>query len=151
MRVKIDFRLNRQFGVVERLLFRLVLNGFDDTREIAVALPVFSDSVIANGIKNLVNRQILSARVEAGRLSLSEAIVAIIEMCLEKDCQLDVPNELEDEFENGGIIISSYIQEEARSLKKAILDELLPGVRLDMYTDSLDFIIYKNERGGQDG
>lgn len=126
-----------------------MINGFDDAREIAQALPVFSDSVIANGIKNLVNRQMLSASVEAGKLSISEAIVAIIEMCLKKDYQLDIPNELENEFEEGGIIISSDIQEEAKSLKKAILYELLPGIRLDMYIDNIDFVICKDDRGGQ--
>lgn len=33
MKVRIDFQLNRRFGVVERLVFRLVLNGFNNARE----------------------------------------------------------------------------------------------------------------------
>lgn len=95
MKVKIDFQLNRQFGVVENIIFRLILNGFTDSREIARALPLFSDSVIANGIKHLVNRQILAANIEASKLYLSEPLVAIIDMCLKNTYEIDVPAELE--------------------------------------------------------
>ncbi len=61
MKVKIDFQLNRRFGVVERIIFRLVLNGFSNAREIELALPIFSDAVIANAIRHLVNEQIIAA------------------------------------------------------------------------------------------
>lgn len=155
MKIKIDFRLNRQFGIVERIIFRLVLGGFRDAREIAEALPVFSDTVIVNSIKTLVNRQILSAQIESHRLALSEAAAAMIEMCMEKEHEIDVPPELEAELQKGGLLIAGASYEpraEAALLKKAIVYDLLPGIKPSLYTDSLDFILYedKDKRGGQD-
>lgn len=150
MKVRIDFQLNRQFGIIERIIFRLVLNGFTDVREIADALPVFSDAVIANGIKTLVNRQILSTKTEASRLSLAEPIVAIIEMCLKKNFEINVPIEIQGELQERGLLISSSVIEDTDDFKKTILYELLPGIRLDMYMDSLDFVLRKEKRGGQD-
>ncbi len=148
MRIRIDFQLNRQFGVVERMVFRLVLNGFTDSKEIATALPLFSDSVIANGIKHLVNHQVLAADIEAGKLYLPEPLVAIIDMCLENTYELDVPVKLEGCIKGDGLMISSITDEESHSLKQAILFELLPGIKLDMYVDSLDFVLCE-ERGDQ--
>ena len=148
MKVKIDFQLNRQFGVVENIIFRLVLNGFTDSREIAKALPLFSDSVIANGIKHLVNRQILAADIEASKLYLSEPLVAIIDMCLENTYEIDIPAELESYIKGDGLMISGISDEESHSLKQAVLFELLPGIRLDMYVDSIDFVLCE-ERGDQ--
>ena len=141
MKVKIDFQLNRRFGVVERIIFRLVLNGFNDASEIADAIPIFSDTVIASGIKTLVNRQILSAKIESGKLSLSDPVMAIIEMCIEKDYAINVLPEISNELSNGGLLISNSKSEEEKELKESVLSELLPGIRLDMYIDSFDFVL----------
>ncbi len=141
MRIRIDFRLNRQFGVVERIIFRLVLNGFSDLNGIAEILPLFSDVVIANGIKHLVNSQLLAADIGAGKLYLSEPLVAIIEMCLENTYEIDASTELEEYIKGDGLMISSITDEESLSLKQAILFELLPGIKLDMYVASLDFVL----------
>lgn len=149
MRIRIDFQLNRQFNVVEKIIFRLVLNGFKDSREIAEVLLVFSDSVVANGIKHLVNRQILVADIEGRKLSLSEPLVAIINMCLKNTYEINVPTKLEGSIKGGGVIISG-IDKESFSLKQAILYQLIPGVKLDMYVDSLDFVLYE-ERGNWHG
>lgn len=148
MRIRIDFQLNRQFGIVERIIFRLILNGFTDSREIAKALPLFSDSVIANGIKHLVNRQVLTADIEAGKLFLSEPLVAIIDMCLENTYEIDAPVELEGYIKRDGLMISGIADEESHSLKQAVLFELLPSIKLDMYVDSLDFVLCE-DRGDQ--
>lgn len=148
MKVKIDFQLNRQFGVIENIIFRLILNGFTDSREIAKTLPLFSDSVIANGIKHLVNRQILAADIKASKLYLSEPLVAIIDMCLENTYEIDVPDELEGYIKGDGLMISGISDEDSHSLKQAVLFELLPGIRHDMYVDSIDFVLYE-ERGDQ--
>lgn len=148
MRIKIDFQLNRQFGVVERIIFRLVLNGFTDSREIAKALPLFSDSVIANGIKHLVNRQVLAADIKTGKLFLSEPLVAIIDMCLENTYEIDAPPALEGYIKGDGLMFSGITDEESHFLKQAVLFELLPGIKLDMYVDSLDFVLCE-ERGDQ--
>ena len=43
-------------------------------------------------------------------------------------------------------MISGIADEESHSLKQAVLFELLPGIRLDMYVDSIDFVLCE-ERG----
>ena len=141
MKAKVDFQLNRRFGVVERIVFRLVLNGFCNVREIKLSLPIFSDAVLANAVRHLINEQIITADVETGTLSLSEAIVAIIAMCQKQSLEIDIPSDLEDEMTQEGIGVFNNSIREAVELKDAILQELLPGVKLDAYRYSLDFII----------
>lgn len=141
MKAKVDFQLNRRFGVVERIVFRLVLYGFCNVREIRFSLPIFSDAVLANAVRHLVNEQILTADVETGTLSLSEALVAIIAMCQKQSLDIDIPSDLEDEMTKEGIGVFNNSIPEAVELKDAILQELLPNVRLDAYRYSLDFII----------
>ena len=140
--------MNRQFGVVENIIFSLVLNGFTDSREIAKALPLFSDSVIANGIKHLVNRQILAADIDGGKLYLSEPLIAIVDRCLENTYEINAPAELEGYIKGDGLMVSGIANEESHSLKQAVLFELLPGIKLDMYVDSIDFVLCE-ERGDQ--
>ena len=141
MKVKIDFKLNRRFGVVERLIFRLVLNGFTNAREIRLSLPIFSDAVIANAIRSLVNEQILSADVESGSLSLSDAMVAIIAMCNESNSEINIPTAFIELAEQSGILIDDNRIPETIMLKDAIVRELLPNIKLDTFRYSLDFII----------
>ena len=78
MTVQIDFALNRRFGVVEQTIFRLVLNGLTNAQQIGDLLWIFSDEVIANAIRKLVNRQVICADLDARTLSLSEAVLAMI-------------------------------------------------------------------------
>lgn len=141
MKVKVDFQLNRQFGVMERVIFRLVLNGFCSAREIELALPIFSDAVIANAVRHLVNEQIISADVETGTFSLSEAMVAVIAMCQQRSFELEIPASLETEMQEKGIEVFDNSMPEAIELKDALIQELLPNVKLDFYRYSLDFII----------
>ena len=141
MKIKIDFKLNRRFGVVERLIFRLVLNGFTNAREIRLSLPIFSDAVIANAIRSLVNEQILSADVESGSLSLSDAMVAIIAMCNESNSEMNIPTAFIELAEQSGILIYDNRIPETIMLKDAIVRELLPNIKLDTFRYSLDFII----------
>ena len=147
MKVRIDFQLNRRFGVVERLVFRLVLNGFNNAREIRLSLPIFSDAVIANAVRHLVTEQIISADVETGTLSLSEALVAIIAMCQKQTFEIDCPLSLEEAMLEKGIEIFDNRIPEAVALKDAIIQELLPKIKLDSYRYSLDFTILR--RGGE--
>lgn len=141
MKVKVDFQLNRRFGVIERLIFSLVLNGFYSAREIELALPIFSDAVIANAVRHLVNEQIISADVETGTFSLSEAMVAVIAMCQQKSFDLEIPASLETEIQEKGIEVFDNSMSETIELKDALIQELLPSVKLDFYRYSLDFII----------
>ena len=143
MRVKIDFQLNRRFGVVERLIFRLILNGFNNAREMELALPLFSDAVIANAVRHLANEQIISVDVETGKLSLSEAIVAIIAMCHQQSFEIELPFSLEIVLKEKGIEVfdNDNSMPGTIRLKGALIQELLPNVKLDFYRYSLDFII----------
>ncbi len=141
MQIKIDFRLNSSFGVVERIIFRLVLNGFTDVKEIVSSLPVFSDVVIANAIKHLVNRQLLKADFTQGKLSISEPIKAIIDTCVSATFSAEIPENMKEEFKKDGVIIGNFRNIESNRLKLAVLNELLPGVNLDLYVSSLDFIM----------
>ena len=140
MKIKIDFKLNRRFGVVERLIFRLVLNGFTNAREIRLSLPIFSDAVIANAIRSLVNEQILSADVESGSLSLSDAMVAIIAMCNESNSEMNIPTAFIELAEQSGILIDDNRIPETIMLKDAIVRELLPNIKLDTFRYSLGLL-----------
>lgn len=104
-------------------------------------MPIFSDAVLANAVRHLINEQIITADVETGTLSLSEAIVAIIAMCQKQSLEIDIPSDLEDEMTQEGIGVFNNSIREAVELKDAILQKLLPGVKLDAYRYSLDFII----------
>lgn len=147
MKIKFDFQLNRRFGVVERIVFRLVLNGFANAREIRIALPLFSDAVVANAVRHLVNDQVLSADVETGTLSLSDAVVALIDISHNQSCEIDIPALFEDDIMQNGIEVFDNGTSEVASLKEAILRDLLPDVKLDFYRHTLDFIILP--RGGE--
>lgn len=143
MKVKIDFRLNNRLGIVESIIFRLVLNGYANPKELSRLLPLFSDSVLANGIKNLVNRQILSVHIEREELSISEPLVAIINMCLEKSFDIMEDSNLKRMISGEGLIISDAFSKDAYDVKQTILHELVPGVKLDMYADSIDFVVFE--------
>ena len=139
MVVGIDFRLNQQFGVVERIIFRFVLNGIRDPKKIYDSIPIFSDSVMANALKNLINRQILTINRVDGMLSISEPLLAILNACINKTFKYDFSVELCEKLTKNGLYIGSG--KESFELKHAVLEELLPNIKLDLYSDSIDFII----------
>ena len=141
MKVKVDFQLSRQFGVVERLIFKFVLNGFCSAREIRLALPIFSDAVIANAVRHLVNEQIITVDIETGTISLSEAMVAIIAMSQQKSLEVNIPVDLEKVMHEERGVVFDDNKPETIMLKDALIQELLPNVKLDSYRNSLNFII----------
>jgi uncharacterized membrane protein YraQ (UPF0718 family) len=142
MTVKIDFSLSRRFGVVEQTIFRLVLNGLTDAKQISDLLWVFSDVVIANALRKLVNQQIIRVDIESRKLSLSDAVVAIIEMCVNASNDLDMPDSLVEMMSDGFLLITDV------NTKKAILAQLLPNIKLAFLARSLDFSLCK--RGEMD-
>ncbi|MCM1175276.1 MAG: hypothetical protein NC341_09520 [Blautia sp.] len=145
MTVKIDFTLNHRFGVVEQAVFHLVLNGVTDIRQIGGLLWIFSDAVLANALRKLVNQQILSADMEARRLSLSDPVSAVIETCIHHSYPLDVPDALEEAVTDGPLFITDI------GVKEAILAHLLPDVKLGFLAKALDFSISRQipERKGR--
>lgn len=125
MKVKIDFSLCRRFGVVEQTIFRLILNGLTNPQQIGAFLWVFSDEVIANSLRKLVNQQIIRVDIESRKLSLSDAVVALIEICMHSSFEIDIPNEILLVTDN-----SDYsIEKTAIEARTAILVELLPNVK----------------------
>ena len=140
MTVQIDFALNRRFGVVEQTIFRLVLNGLTNAQQIGDLLWIFSDEVIANAIRKLVNRQVICADLDARTLSLSEAVLAMINTCLNNSYDINIPDTLVNMMTDGNLLITDT------KVKEAIIAQLLPGIKIGFLADSLDFNIC--ERGG---
>ena len=142
MKINIDFTLNHRFGVVEKTIFRLVLFGINDAEEISFLLSVFSNTVKSNAIIKLVNNQILFADVDSGKLFITETIYALISACSDSSYEVEVPVQLTELIVNGGLIISDVeVKTEAKILKKALISQLLPNIKLDFLCSSLDFLI----------
>lgn len=139
MKARIDFSLSSRFNVVEQMIFRLVLDSVTDVRTICALLPLYSDDVLANAIKKLVNNQILRADVEERSLSVSEIILNIIEGCLRYSEELMLPEKIADSEEGNKIFITDY------EIKRDILKAILPSANTGFLINSLDFVIYRSE------
>ena len=139
MKIKIDFALNRRFGVVENAIFRLVLNGLTSTDQISGLLWIFSDEVIANAFRKLVNQQIVCADMDSRSLMLSEPVVAIIDTCINNSYEIEVPENLLGTMSDGHLLI-----DDAKT-KESIINQLLPGIKLGFLAGSLDFVISVKE------
>lgn len=137
MIIKIDFSLSpRRYQTVEQTIFRLVLGGLVETQTIATLLCIYSDDVIANAVKKLVNYQILAANLEMRTLSLSAPLLALTEACLEHTHTVDIPDVILQNAEEGKI----YVTDD--TVKQQILEVLLPDVRVGFLVRSLDFVLY---------
>ena len=143
MTVQIDFALNRRFGVVEQTIFRLVLNGLTNIQQISNLLWIFSDEVIANAIRKLVNQQVVCADLDARTLSLSEAVLSIIDTCLNNSYDIKIPDTLVNKATDGNLLITDT------KAKEAILAQLLPNIKIGFLADSLDFNICERGRNNE--
>lgn len=148
MNLRVDISLSKEFGIVERTVFRLVLNGYTDASEIATALSLFSHPVVANGMCHLVNRQMLAVDMSTAHLKIAEPLTALMNMCIEHRVVVDIPDELGALIEQDGFLLdsgtsreTSQYRTELRQLKASLLECLLPGVNLEHYVDSLDFTL----------
>lgn len=146
MIIKTDFILSKQFGAVERIIFNMVLLGYGKTNEYSTALPIFSDEVIANAVKHLVNQQLLALNVESCILSLSEPVKTLIKVCHDSEHNIDIPDVLIEQMEKDCIVIDNSTSERIKS-KELIMRELLPDVNLDFLVGSIDFCLYKKAKG----
>jgi len=136
MTARIDFLLSGRFSVVEQTIFRLVLGGVKDVKTIAILLCVYSDDVLANAIKKLVNYQILRASLKSRTLSISESVLAVIEKCLEQTLYLEDSADTQLKAYDNKL----YITDE--DTKQQILNSLLPGINIGFLIKSIDFVIY---------
>lgn len=136
---RIDFDLNSRFGAVDRLIFHLVLNGLSDAVYIQRLLSLFSVEVTAGAVQKLVSEQLLAAELDSHTLSLSEPVLAFAEKCISSEFELDLPELLQEQMMEGKLLVKNII------LKKNIINQLLPDVKLDFLADALD--LYICERG----
>lgn len=143
MTVQIDFALNRRFGVVEQTIFRLVLNGLTNVQQMSNLLWIFSDEVIANAIRKLVNQQVVCADLDARTLSLSEAVLSIIDTCLNNSYDIKIPDTLVNKATDGNLLITDT------KVKEAILAQLLPNIKIGFLANSLDFNICERGRNNE--
>ncbi|MBQ6343426.1 MAG: hypothetical protein IJI41_09905 [Anaerolineaceae bacterium] len=137
MNVSLDFSLSAQYSVVEQTIFRLVMEKVRDVKTITDLLCVYSNDVIANAIKKLVNDQILRANIETRTLSISDPVMAIIEECLKQSQNLDWPDDSNLILQDSMLIITD------NNIKRQILHTLLPEVNLGFLVDSIDFVVYQ--------
>ena len=143
MKVRIDFSLSHRFGVVEQIIFRLILNGLTSVKQIRNLLWIFSDEVIANSIRRLVNQQIVCADVVSRTLSFSDSVFALIEKCLSNSYDIIIPEPLANMMSDGILFITDI------KMKEAIIAQLLPGIKLDFLANSLDFSICERSENNE--
>lgn len=139
MKVDFDFALNWRFGVVEKTILRLIMNGLTNAQQISNLLWIFSDEVIANAVRKLVNQQILCADLDSHTLMLSEPVLAIIDTCINNSYDIEMPENLIEFMSDGRLLIADP------KTKEAIITQLLPGIKLGFLANSLDFSI--SDRG----
>lgn len=138
MKLKFDFMLSNSFGAVEKLIYRLVINGVSSADSIAALLPVFSDEVIALSIRKLVNAQLLNADVESRTVSLSDMSLLLIDSCAKKEFDIDILDEFDSKF-------SKSNENDCSELNAVILRKLLPGVKTSFLSSLIDFAVLRGE------
>lgn len=142
MKYRVDFILSKRFGVVEKTVFSLVLRGLTDIETISYLLQIYSDEVIANSIKRLVNFQVLKVDIEQGNIELSSAIHEILLSC---NGELELGNLMADSTDSILVISDDTENNKADEIKRQILKILVPGIELGFISKSIDFIIMKQE------
>ena len=136
MEVKFDFKLNsRNFGIVEQTIMRLVLNGCTSVPTVSALLWVFSDEVKAHAIQNLVNAQILHVSLDTKEFTLSKGTQALISICGNNTFELDIPDTLLTQMDDGRLIIDDY------QVISSILYHIVPEVNLNHLVKYICFSI----------
>lgn len=139
MAISVDFKLNRRFGAVEKLIFRLVLNGLSEVDCICDILWIFSSEVCSNAIRRLVNCQILSADLDKRQLSLSAPIFAVIQSCGRATFEIELLDVFRVQMNGDSLLIDDT------KLKESILHQLVPHAKLDFLGKMLDFYICERD------
>ena len=150
MRVKIDFALSRNLGAVSQTVFRLVLCGVFDVKTIADLLRIYSNEVLANAIRKLVNIQMLTVDLDSGILRLSDPTMALIKRCHDTEFDIDLPDNIIRYMDEGRIILhdgggDQALRENYHSIKSGVISALLPGAKVSFLANFIDIIISKEE------
>jgi len=146
MKIKIDFVLNDNIDIVGQTIFYLVLHGIHNSLAIADLLRIYSDEVIANAVRKLVNGQIITADINKHELQLSSPVVALIEKCLDQVYDIDLPPALQDYLVDSKMILSEMndnenYRKQLQQLKQEIIRELLPDIDMGFLLNYIDFAI----------
>lgn len=150
MRVKIDFTLSRNLGAVSQAVFRLVLCGVYDAKTIADLLRIYSNEVLANAIRKLVNIQMLTADLNGGILRLSDPIMALIKKCHDIEFDIDLPDNVISYMDGDRLILhdgggDQALKESYHSIKSGVISLLLPGAKVGFLANFIDITITKEE------
>ena len=140
MKLKFDYTLSRRFGVLEKLIYRLVINGLSSVETITSLLPVFSEEVIALSLRKLVNTQLLRADVGSQTISLSDLSLLLIGSCAENEFDIDIPDEFVTELST-----KEFIVIEDTEVVAVMLQSLLPNIKAEFLSSALAFIIRRGE------
>lgn len=134
MKTKITMSLSKRFGVVEQLIFNLILYGINDSEIISSLLTVFSCDVIANAFMNLTNKQVIRADMERRRVYFSDQMYMIAEFN-NQIIDLDFSEELKNQMKDNCLYVDNI------DIKKGILFLIEKGTYLMSFAYILDFII----------
>lgn len=137
MKIKIDFCLSKnRFSSFEKMLFKLLLKNVYSLKHLRELLFIFSNEVIANGIQNLVNNQIIFLDRNTKTLSLSESVYVLIEACKGRSYMLNLPEENKKEVLKMGYSIISH-----KKAKREIMKSIIANVDLSFLVESIDFVL----------
>ena len=150
MNVKFDFTLSRNFGVVSQAVFRLVLCGVHDVKTITNLLRIYSNDVLANAIRKLVNSQILTANLSVGTLCLSDSAMALIKKCHDSEFDITLPDNIIRYADGNKIVLHDdggdlALRETFHSIKIGVIALLLPGTKIGFLANYIDIIIIKED------
>lgn len=140
MKLKYDFVLSHRFGVLEKLIYRMVINGVSSVEVITSLLPIFSEEVIALSIRKLVNAQMLTADIGTKTVSLSDVSLLLIDACAGKEFDVDVSDEFNKELSEANIVTI-----DDPKVTAVILKNMLPDVRTSFLSGKLDFVVLRGE------
>ena len=144
MIIKIDFVLNDNVDIVGQTIFHLVINGICNSLVISDLLRIYSDDVIANAIRKLVNGQIISADINKHELQPSSPVVALIEKCLDQVYDIDIPPALQEYHDESKMILGEMndnedYKKQHQQIKQEIIRELLPDIDMRFLLNYIDF------------
>ena len=140
MKLRYDFVLSHRFGVLEKLIYRMVINGISSVESISTLLPIFSEEVIALSIRKLVNAQLLTVDIGMKTIFLSDVSLLLIDACAEKEFDVDVSDKFNKKLSEADSIVI-----DAPKVTAVILKNLLPDVRTSFLSGMLDFFVLRGE------
>ncbi|MHC1731941.1 MAG: hypothetical protein AB9888_07950 [Bacteroidales bacterium] len=139
MKVKFDILLNFKFEALEQAIFYTVLLGYRDVSIIKQYLNIFDDDVIAVAIRNLVNKQLLTANFAELSLGISEPMKLLISKCSNNSFEIDLPEIIDIQIRTQGYSDQIY----DKKIVYSILANLSEDADLTYYSNYLGVVVKK--------